>query len=210
MSKQDRQGARTAADIESRYNFRKSFSEVMGVAKDARKIAEQASVLDEKLTSEEIFIRLTNNGQLQGLYRGDDGELYVNATYIKSGEINADVVKIKNLTVGAAQITGTLSGDRIDGSKLTIKNGATIGAWKVSGNVLTSEKTDEYGEIVDSVYIEPERLLYIRNQSAGDGVITSWENVALAGRAVGNGVSGSFTIGGNTFTFTNGILTSVT
>lgn len=189
MSKQDRQGARTAADIESRYNFRKSFSKVMGIAEDARKIAEQASVLDEKMTSEEIFNRLTNNGQLQGLYRGDDGELYVNATYIKSGKLSADL---------------------IDGSKLNIKNGATIGAWKVSGNVLTSEKTDEYGEIVNSVYIEPERLLYIRNQSAGDGIITSWENVALAGRSVGNGVSGSFIIGGSTFTFENGILTSVT
>ena len=113
MSKQDRQGARTAADIESRYNFRKSFSEVMGIAEDARKIAEQASVLDEKLTSEEIFNRLTNNGQLQGLYRGDDGELYVNATYIKSG---------------------TLSADLIDGSKLTIKGGSTIAGWDIDEN----------------------------------------------------------------------------
>ena len=210
MSKQDRQGARTAADIEQRYNFRKSFSEVMGIAEDARKIAEQASVLDEKLTSEEIFNRLTNNGQLQGLYRGDDGELYVNATYIKSGEINANDVKIKNLTVDVAQITGTLSGSRIDGSTLNIKNGATIGNWKVSGNVLTSEKVDESGEIVNSVYIEPERLVYIYNQSAGDGIITAWDNVARAGRLVGNGVSGSFDIGGKTFTFENGILTSVT
>ena len=189
MSKQDRQGARTVADIESRYNFRKSFSKVMGVAEEAAETAKEASKLDEKMTSEEIFLRLTKNGQLQGLYRGDDGELYVNANYIKSGIVSADL---------------------IDGSKLNIKNGATIGNWKVSGNVLTSEKVDEFGEIVNSVYIEPERLVYIRNQSAGDGIITSWDNLAKAGMLVGNGVSGSFTIDGHTFTFTNGILTSVT
>lgn len=114
MSKQDRQGARTAADIESRYNFRKSFSKVMGIAEQAVETAEKASSnLDEKLTSEEIFNRLTNNGQLQGLYRGDDGELYVNATYIKSG---------------------TLSADLIDGSKLTIKEGSTIAGWDIDEN----------------------------------------------------------------------------
>ena len=36
MSKQDRQGARTPADLERRYNFGKTFAQVLGVASDAR------------------------------------------------------------------------------------------------------------------------------------------------------------------------------
>lgn len=88
--KQDRTGARTAADIERKYNFNKSFAEVLGVATDARTEAESAKKavikLDESLTAEEVFNRLTNNGQLQGLYKDDDGNLFVNATYIKSIE----------------------------------------------------------------------------------------------------------------------------
>lgn len=36
MSKQDRQGVRTASDLEQKYNFDKTFAELMGIATDAR------------------------------------------------------------------------------------------------------------------------------------------------------------------------------
>ncbi len=42
MSRQDRQGARTPADLEYRYAFGKSFAELTGIATDARGIAEEA------------------------------------------------------------------------------------------------------------------------------------------------------------------------
>lgn len=50
MSKQDRSPARTPADIERKYNFGKSFSEVLGVANDARDFAEEAKAEAEALT----------------------------------------------------------------------------------------------------------------------------------------------------------------
>lgn len=84
-------GARTASDIERKYNFDKSFAEVMGLATDAQQIAEEAkeaaSNLDSNLTSDEIFNRLTRNGQLQGLFKGVDGEIYINAKFVKSAEM---------------------------------------------------------------------------------------------------------------------------
>lgn len=43
MSKQDRQGVRTASQLEQKYNFGKSFAQVMGVAEDARAAVEVAS-----------------------------------------------------------------------------------------------------------------------------------------------------------------------
>ena len=36
MSKQDRQGARTPADLERKYNFGKTFADLLGIATDAR------------------------------------------------------------------------------------------------------------------------------------------------------------------------------
>ena len=42
MSKQDRQGARTASDLERKYNFGETFAEVMGLADDAKRAAEDA------------------------------------------------------------------------------------------------------------------------------------------------------------------------
>ena len=86
MSKQDRTAARTAQDIEYKYNFKKSFAEVMGVATDARTSAEEAKNIAKNpannLTHEEIFNLLTDNGNVQGVFRGDDDQLYINAAYI--------------------------------------------------------------------------------------------------------------------------------
>lgn len=80
--KQDRQGARTPTDLEYKYQFGKTFAEIMGIATDARNTAVEAAELDEKLTQEEIFNRLTNNGEVQAVFRGQDGQLYINAAYI--------------------------------------------------------------------------------------------------------------------------------
>lgn len=102
MSKQDRQGVRTPADIEQKYNFGKTFAEVMGIATGARNAAEKvASDLKGKLTHDEIFNLLTNNGTLQGIYRDKEtGEIYINAEYIKA---------LSNLFAGNFNMTGAFT-----------------------------------------------------------------------------------------------------
>ena len=97
-SKQDRHGARTPADLEQRYSFGKTFAEVYGLAERAQTAATDAKVhvdkLDNSLTQEEIFNRLTKNGEMQGVYM-EDGELYISAEYI------ADVAELfaQNITM---------------------------------------------------------------------------------------------------------------
>lgn len=85
-AKQDGIHLRTPSQLEQKQGFGKRFAEVMGIATDARDAAEDAKnlvkSLDDDLTSEEIYNRLTNNGQIQGLFRDDDGNLYVNGEYI--------------------------------------------------------------------------------------------------------------------------------
>lgn len=53
--KQDRQGARSATDLERKYNFGKTFAELMGIALDAREsvdsLASSVGVVDEKVTT---------------------------------------------------------------------------------------------------------------------------------------------------------------
>lgn len=103
-AKQDRQGVRTASELERKYGFGKTFAEILGIAEDAQDAAEEAkknvTELDENLTQDEIFNRLTNNGEAKGVYRDDEGNIYINADYIQSGSINADLIT-----------TGTLSAD---------------------------------------------------------------------------------------------------
>lgn len=47
---------------------------------------------DTSLNQEKVFNKLTNNGQLQGIYM-ENGNLYINGTYIKTGTIDADLIK---------------------------------------------------------------------------------------------------------------------
>ena len=136
MSKQDRTYTRTASDLERKYNFGQSFAEIYGLATDAQKDAENANEaiagLDAKLDSDEIFNRLTNFGAKQGIYRGDAGEIYINANYIKSGKLAADYIDADNLKVKAANITGTLSADRIAANSITSD--------KIAANSITTGK----------------------------------------------------------------------
>ena len=43
-------------------------------------------------TQEDVFNKLTNNGKAEGVYI-ENGKLYINASYIKTGELNADLIK---------------------------------------------------------------------------------------------------------------------
>ena len=137
-AKQDRVAPRTAEDIERRTNLRQTLAEFAGMVDDAQKAADDAEAaakaandavknLNNELDQEEIFNRLTNNGEVQGIYMAEDGQIYINASYIVSGVIDAALVTVKNLiadsiTSGVLKSSdGTLSID-LDNAALTIKN----------------------------------------------------------------------------------------
>lgn len=104
-AKQDGVSARTPADLERKYNFGKTFAEVMGYATDAQEAAAKATEAVNGLNQEEIFNRLTNNGQAQGIYRDPaTGEIYINASYLATGTIaSADGTACIDLTSGLAE-----------------------------------------------------------------------------------------------------------
>ena len=108
--KQDRARARTVDDIERRYNFGKTFAEVMGLATGARDTSDAAlsaiANLNASLDQEEIFKRLTNDGTAQGLYRDDDGNLYINADYVQVGRLPAEVIDVEELLAVDIDMTG--------------------------------------------------------------------------------------------------------
>ena len=96
-AKQDGVASRTPADLERKYNFGKTFAEVMGYATDAQEAADRATDAANRaneaidgMDQEEIFNRLTNNGQAQGIYRDPEtGEIYINASYLATGVITS-------------------------------------------------------------------------------------------------------------------------
>lgn len=80
--------------------------------KTVQEIAEGAV---DDLTQEEIFNKLTNNGEEQGIYL-KDGKLYINASYIQSGTINLNMLKLLGTICGLMQGYGmTGSGKTTEG-----------------------------------------------------------------------------------------------
>lgn len=86
MSKQDRQGARTPADLERKLAVEKRFGEAMEAAENASKKVDK---LDNSMNQTEIFNRLTNNGKAQGIYRDEDGNIFINASYLATGVLRS-------------------------------------------------------------------------------------------------------------------------
>ena len=100
-----------------------------GMTKEQGVIVEQAreatQQLDDSLTQEEIFNRLTDNGAAQGLVLYN-GELYINASYINAGYMSANHIQGGTLTLGGANnVNGVLN--------FLDANGNLIGVWDNNG-----------------------------------------------------------------------------
>jgi hypothetical protein len=74
-------------------------------ATQAKSEAEAAQTqLDVLDTQQGVFNKLTNNGALQGLYM-QDGQLFINSTYIKAGYLLADLIRGGTLMMGGLDNT---------------------------------------------------------------------------------------------------------
>lgn len=79
---------------------------------------------------ERVFNALTDNGKQEGIYI-QNGHLYINASYIKSGQISADLINLKNINVTNSSGTSTFAIDNYGNVTLrpntfVLANGDTI------------------------------------------------------------------------------------
>lgn len=85
----------------------------------------------EKIVNfERVFNALTDNGKQEGIYM-QNGHLYINASYIKSGQISADLIDLKNINVTNSSGTSTFAIDNYGNVTLrpntfVLANGDTI------------------------------------------------------------------------------------
>nr|DAV01112.1 MAG TPA: hypothetical protein [Bacteriophage sp.] len=83
--------------------------------------------LDESLTQKNVFDRLTNNGQAQGIFLSQNGDLYINGTYIQAK------------TIAVSKLTGTITnsdwGIDFDNGTMTI---GTLAVNKITGSLSTT------------------------------------------------------------------------
>lgn len=128
-------------------SFAISGKTVEDIAKDqADDAAEDAvSNYDKLLDQQSVFNRLTNNGTLLGLFM-QDGQLYINASYLKSGTLDASLMNVINLV--AEQLLST------NGQQSVLINNAEIKM--LSGEEQTFllwNNMDSYGRSFATMYL---------------------------------------------------------
>lgn len=62
-------------------------------------ISDAVSDYDSTLNQAKVFNKLTNNGEVQGIYLNND-KVYINASYIQAGDLSANRIKGGQLTLG--------------------------------------------------------------------------------------------------------------
>lgn len=81
-----------------------------------------SEITNESLTQDAIFNKLTNNGETQGIYLSG-GHVYLNATYMQTGSLSADLIK-----------TGTLDANLIRAGR--IQDYANSNWWDLSASTI--------------------------------------------------------------------------
>lgn len=96
------------------------------------------SKMNESLTQEAIFNKLTNGGQTQGIYLSG-GQVYLNASYLKTGSLNADLIKAGRIQDYANSNWWDLTTSTIHISRGEI-GGMTIANNKIHNRTLSLEE----------------------------------------------------------------------
>lgn len=109
-------------------------------AKDQAK--KYVDALDEALGQKSIFDRLTNNGQVQGIYL-KDGKVYINGTYIDTGVLNADLLKAGIITDKAGKNFWDLTT-----GEFSLSADASVGGGDVGSSVVAVDV--QYGNSTSS------------------------------------------------------------
>ncbi|MBR2657324.1 MAG: hypothetical protein IKD58_12720 [Loktanella sp.] len=96
-------------EITDEYPYIGSAAKTLALARAT--VKEAVNRLDNALTQQEIFNRLTDNGAAQGLVLYN-GQLYVNASYINTGYLDADRIAAQSIN-GTKIAAGAISADKI-------------------------------------------------------------------------------------------------
>lgn len=161
-------------------------------AAEARANAVTAA-LNAALNQQGIFNRLTNNGQTQGIYL-HDGKLYINASYIDTGTLDADLIRAGMISDARGQNYWVLDGNNSEFvtrkgviGNFTISNGDLLwGSQAVGGTGAYIGKNGvAYNKTFNDVAEFPNNL--IKTEIFPQGLAFYWSNVLRTKLYIYNG-----------------------
>lgn len=187
-NKQDRQGARTPADLERKYNFEKNFAEIMGVALDAQKSVEES----QKRIDAELSLKLgkDDNDQIVSMLNASADTIALKSNRL---EIQSDHFTLSKDGVIAAA-AGNIGGCSIVNGVLEIAN--------ANANNIVAREVDISGKITSNegslgnIDITEEGLTCGDTFLSSGGIRTTSgsDTTLIAGGVVKFGSGGSFAL----------------
>lgn len=139
-------------------------------------------------TQEDVFRKLTKNGRLKGLYM-QDGELYINASYILTGELLTSLLKTGKIVSKDGTVVLDLSNNQV-----TVYSKDKAQRTEIQAGVISQYQTDENGNEYNTLTIDAGASFSaseLRNPEGTGGIIV-------------DGMAGPTSIGGVGFTQING------
>lgn len=117
----------------------------------------------DNISQQEMFNILTNNGEIAGIFM-QNGKLYINASYVKSGVLDTDVLDVDDIFSKNVKATGTISGATITGAsgeftkyfKVNIENGSIIVQQNITPEGLAigvMPKNQAIQEFINAIYL---------------------------------------------------------
>ena len=160
---------------------------------DANTLAAAEVYTDNGITSYDTYLnqvrtfnKLTNNGALKGIYM-QNGELYINGTYIRTGTLDASLVNVTN--INATNITTGILKDASGNTK-----------WNLTTGALESKKFS-----VNSTYFQLSEAGAITS-IAQDGKKIVVDKGTITGYKSNGQLSAKLEIGDGYFNIANGVL----
>lgn len=189
INKQDRQGARTPADLERKYNFEKNFAEIMGVALDAQKSVEESQ---EKINAElSLKLGKDDNDQIVSMLNASADTVSLKSNRLEIQSDNFTLSADGHITAAA----GNIGGCSIVNGVLEIAN--------ANANNIVAREVDISGKITSeegylgSVQITAEGLSCGEDTFLSSGGIRTSngsDTTLIAGGVVKFGSGGSFAL----------------
>ena len=109
----------------------------------------------DRQTQADIFRKLTDGGKLQGLYM-QDGELYINASYLRSGVLDASLLQTGIIRSADGTVELDLGSNMVTIHGTYDLNGVTYPTkTTLSANGLQGWGQDAFGELVETLSLQP-------------------------------------------------------
>ncbi|MEZ3487316.1 MAG: hypothetical protein K1W22_12210 [Lachnospiraceae bacterium] len=124
-------------------------------------------------TQEDIFNKLTNNGKIKGIYM-QNGELYMNATYINTGELSASRIKGGTLMLGGINNANGFM-QVLDSTGKVVAQIDNLGGTFNNG-IFNGELTSKSGGITTRIKDGKVRVAY------SDDIYSEWEGASVSGQ----------------------------